>query len=95
MRVKALQYMYYNRKEYQTGQEYDMDDREAMEAKLLEMLGKIQIVHVPPPNKVALEAPKYHAATIKPVEEEKHIEEEEHPLISRRRYQRRDMRADK
>src|SRR4051794_28487646 len=47
MRVKAIQKMYYNRRDMLPGEEYDMDDREQSEANILFVLGKIEIISRP------------------------------------------------
>lgn len=44
MRVKALQKFYYNRRDMLPGETFEMDDREAGEAKILSTLGKIEIL---------------------------------------------------
>ena len=94
MRVKAKQYMYYARKEYQAGEEYDMDDREEQDAKLLQALGKIEIIKIP-----TKAAPKYQAAVLK-VEEKTVVPPPAEPMttesgepiatmVERRTYRRR------
>ena len=104
MRVKAKQYMYYQRREYHAGDEYDMDDREAQDAKLLQTLGKIEIIDIPkgehpPPLKyrtahVAAEQPQAEepkSTSVSP------MTAEANPIADtgapRRYYRRRDMKA--
>lgn len=100
MRVRAKQYMYYQRREYHAGDEYDMDDREAQDAKLLATLGKIEIIDV---QKAAPAPPKYHTAVAKAEEPEDRptavepMSTEDGPVdrpVPRRYYRRRDMKAE-
>jgi hypothetical protein len=100
MRVKALQYMYYARREYHVGDEYDMDDREEAEARLLQTLGKIQILDRKlEAQKKIVEAPSYRAAELKAEPEPPSAEPmraEDSALTGPRRYyRRRDMKAEK
>lgn len=101
MRVKPLQKMYYNRREYAVGEEYEMDDREEAQVKLLVALGKLVIVPAPK------QSSSYHteSMTVEPAASEP-VKEEDSSLISesqisdpetghrRRHYKRRDMRAE-
>lgn len=88
MYVKALQKMYYQRREYAPGETYEMDDRESMEADLLARLGKIEVIK-----------DSYRTAQVKPEEEpdqptEDQSEGESQP-DKKRSYRRRDMRSEK
>lgn len=99
MRVKALQKMYYNRRDVLPGEEYDMDDREAVTANLLHALGKIEIL------KPKVGAQIVPARTVQPVaapvEEPKPAPA---PMTTegtgdaltggRRQYRRRDLKAE-
>jgi hypothetical protein len=108
MRVKALQKIYYGRQDRQPGDTYDMDDREAAEAKILAVLGKIEIVASAPESKKS-EAPvktepttRYRAAALSAEEEPSASAE---PMTTentgaltggerKRFYRRRDMKAE-
>lgn len=97
MRVKAVSQMYYDRRMIAPGETYDMDDREAGEAKILAALGKIEIVGdeaKPKPNpepQPEPQAPTYSTAAISP-EPDKPSESE--PPAQKRYYRRRDLRAE-
>ena len=98
--VRALQKMYYNKREYQPGEEYAMDNREESEIKILVALGKVEIVPKSqvmttramqaeePPAEVQKEEPQKPSA--EPMKTEGNI------LTSSpsRRYRRRDMKAE-
>ena len=66
MKVKALQPIYYAGQQYAPGDEYEMDDRDGQEARVLVDLGKIEISkddaapqQAPePPSPVPAEPPK-------------------------------------
>lgn len=99
MKVKAKEYMYYNRREYFAGDEYEMDDREEQAARLLALLGKIEIINIPKdePKKAA---PQYQATAVK-AEEPKPAEAMKTedapdllPVGPRRYYRRRDLKAE-
>lgn len=94
MRVRALQYMYYDKKGREVGDEYEMDDREESTAKLLATLGKIEIV-----GEAKAAAPAYRTAAVKAEEPPPPPAE---PMTTdtihaepgtRRYYRRRDMKA--
>src|SRR5262245_19029639 len=53
MRVKALRLNYYTGKEYKPGDSYEMDDREAVAADILERIGVISIIKNEPPAQAA------------------------------------------
>jgi hypothetical protein len=95
MRVKALQYMYYDKHEYQAGDIYGMDDREEHSAKLLAMLGKIEIL---PPDAVLEKQQKteYRTAALEPepVKEEEAVSAQAERAPQKRTYKRRDMRPE-
>ena len=76
MRVKAIESMYYNRRQYKPGEEYEMDDREAQEANLLVLLGKIELVKKDATKAAATKAaktewpipiaPQHHTTAVEP-----------------------------
>jgi predicted alternative tryptophan synthase beta-subunit len=97
MYVKALQKMYYVRRNYDIGDVYEMDDREEGEAKILALLGKVEIVKKP----AVVEAPKYQAADLKPEgwppkpeQATEATDSSDNPDRPRRTYRRRDMRPE-
>lgn len=93
MKVKALQYMYYQRREYQAGDEYEMDDREEGEAKLLATLGKIEILKA---EQNTDDKPFYRTMMEKPEATPKEVPQEEASKDDgRRTYKRRDMRSER
>jgi hypothetical protein len=94
MQVKALQYMYYDRREYQAGDTYEMDDREEATAKLLAVLGKIEIVKAAVTDVGT--APTYETAAVV-AEEPAAVDDTPAPESGERKryYRRRDMRAEK
>jgi hypothetical protein len=100
MRVRALTSMYYSRRMYAAGDNYEMDDREEGEAKILQALGKIEIIK--PTAGSVFDAPKYESAAIEA--EPEAPEPTSEPMTTdgdvftgerKRTYRRRDMRADK
>lgn len=110
MRVKAKQYMYYDRRGYQAGEEYDMDDREEATAKLLSTLGKIEILSIKadqskPQTQSAQPAQTYRTANLQ--SEDQHQSQPStkvDPMTTegdaltgpeKRTYRRRDMRPEK
>jgi hypothetical protein len=99
MRVKALQEMYYDKRMRAVGEEYEMDDREEATAKLLEILGKIEIAK----KEILGQIEKYRTAAMTPAEPEPPSAPAE-PMTTEntealgtepKRYRRRDMRAEK
>ena len=95
MRVKALQKMYYNRREMLPGDEYDMDDREEQSARLLVTLGKIEMVNAPKSDvgrPVAMTAPKAEEKPLPAPADP--MTTEEVPFSTRRYYRRRDMKSE-
>jgi hypothetical protein len=102
MRVKALQHMYYDKKDRAVGEEYDMDDREYSEANILSALGKIEILKSTaiPKETVAVTPRTYQTAAMKSEEPEKALaqpmttESSESLVPQRRQYRRRDLKAE-
>lgn len=105
MRVKALQKIYYNKQERAVGDEYEMDDREEGEAKILATIGKLQILEDEPAKPVATPVPEgVTSRALGPQEEQpqpsKPIEplttESAAPLTQGKRgyYRRRDLKAE-
>lgn len=99
MRVKAIQRMYYNRRDYKPGETYDMDDREEGEAKTLALLGKIEILkeekpaQPPRPVQTKVATPEPDKPPAEP------LTTENTPFVgegapSRRYYRRRDLKAE-
>jgi hypothetical protein len=91
MRVRAKAPMYYSRRMYAVGDEYEMDDREHGEAKILSVLGKIDVIQA---------APAYQATAMKAEPEPEPepvpaapMTTEDDALTGKRIYRRRDMRA--
>jgi hypothetical protein len=101
MRVKAIQRMYYDKKDRLPGEEYEMDDREYGEAKILAVLGKIEIM----PKETVAARRTYETAAVKAEDqpEEKPAApvamttDNSDALVSspRRQYRRRDMKAER
>jgi hypothetical protein len=106
MRVKALQKIYYNRRDILPGETYDMDDREHGEAKILATLGKIEIVEEEKPQAQAPLAPTRALAAEEPAREETPPQTSGPvgpmttdsglvPGARRNMYRRRDLKAEK
>lgn len=100
MHVKALQKGYYDRRDRMPGEVYEMDDREADQAKLLSILGKIEILPVGYITRaMKVEEPKQQQLAEQPVEQPVELPSTEvapmttDSLTPRNRYRRRDMRA--
>jgi hypothetical protein len=101
MRVRALMPMYYSRRMYAAGDNYEMDDREENEAKILQALGKIEILK--PTASAVTAAPTYQSAALTVESEAAEpapaepmtTENAELGLEPKRSYRRRDMRAEK
>jgi hypothetical protein len=100
MRVKALQKFYYNRRDILPGESFDMDDRESGEARILSVLGKIEILPTQPAKLEtrALVAEEPPAAPEPPPVEQPvaapMTTQSADALTGRRVYRRRDMRAE-
>ena len=92
MKVKAVQSMYYDRRMREPGDVYDMDDREEATAKLLEMLGKIEIVKS---TEAPTPPPQYETAELKAVPPPSEPELPDNDVMGKRVYRRRDLRAEK
>jgi hypothetical protein len=102
MRVRAVQKIYYGRRDRHPGDTYDMDDREESEAKILAAIGKIEILG--PEAKKPAPAVEYRTAALEPEPAPAAAEakpmtttEDDEALTSgtKRYYRRRDMRAEK
>lgn len=100
MRVKALQKFYYNRRDMLPGESFEMDDREAGEAKILATLGKIEILKQTMEAQPAKQPQKQEQAapeTLPPFQEQRAAVG---PLTTdsgmpmRRQYRRRDLKAE-
>lgn len=99
MRVKAKEKIYYARREYQAGEEFDMDDRESVDINILCVTGKIEKVQTDTPKPT--QAPKYETRTVQPEPPAAEPEQKppqvmgtENTPLTRRYYRRRDMQAD-
>lgn len=102
MKVRALVKSYYNRRDVQAGEEYEMDDRERGEANILVALGKIEIL-----EGVTMAKPIMRQQLMTRAEEPEQQAEEPTKLVGpmttdsalvppgRRTYRRRDMKAEK
>lgn len=98
MRVKALQKGYYNRRDRMPGEVYEMDDREEAQAKLLSILGKIEIL--PGHTTRAMKAEEPQQPTEPAADQTTEPSTEVQPMTTdsltsphTNRYRRRDMRA--
>lgn len=99
MRVRALQKTYYDRRDRMPGETYEMDDREEMQAKLLQAIGTIEIL---PTQRPAVEARVVEAEADagggsvdddRPTDPAAADDATEPPRRGRQFYRRRDMRA--
>ena len=75
MRVRAITTIYYSKHQYEPGEEYDMDDREEGEAKILHALGKIEIIDLPKqktakPAPLQTKVPEYQTRAMEPTIDE-------------------------
>lgn len=100
MRVKALQPMYYGRQMRAVGEEYDMDEREAQEVKILSLLGKIEVVKkAEEPVAPVFDAFEYKTTAFEGDKPEPAPDPQPaaEPATGERKryYRRRDMRAEK
>ena len=102
MRVKAIQKIYYDRRDRMPGDVYDMDDREMSEARTLAALGKIEILpsepvkrQEPPPKPVVATSSAPDTPEQPKIESKIMTTETSGDLVgqSRRYYRRRDMKA--
>jgi hypothetical protein len=94
MRVKALQPMYYSRQMHAAGDEYDMDPREEAEAKVLALLGKIELLSFAKNESKNITENITPPLTYSVAAEEPEPDNEEEPR-KRGYYRRRDMRAER
>ena len=95
MKVKALEKYYYSRREYQPGETIEMDDREAANVDILCKLGKLERVkkeEVKKPETVVVPRREEGDYTAQSLQADEQAEDGD---TSRRRYRRRDMRAEK
>lgn len=97
MRVKAKAYMYYNKRGYNIGDEYEMDERESANATLLEKLGKIEILSNSNPTPTPIDQ-TLQTTSMKSEEEQSAVQPmmtdpEQIPPDRGREYRRRDMRS--
>ena len=111
MRVKALQKMYYNRRDMMPGEEYEMDDRESGEVNILVALGKIELVKEEPKEQPKPAAPAYRTKQMTAADSENPPSEDPPPRTGpaqvmttdnsglmgpeKRTYRRRDMKAER
>jgi ribosomal 50S subunit-recycling heat shock protein len=92
MRVKALEKLYYDRRDVHPGDEYEMDDRESNEIKILEALGKIKVLGPAKPEPEPAAEPE----PVNIEESEEQVDENElHISRSHGRYRRKDLRSEK
>jgi hypothetical protein len=104
MRVKSLHKdNYYDKQMRAVGDEYEMDDREEGNARILQTLGKLEILEYPKPN--VGKARTYQTADIQPESEPEPEGEADasEPMTTdntdalvpgKRTYRRRDMKAE-
>lgn len=95
MRVRAIEKIYYDRKEYMPGETFDMDERAAVDINILCVLKKIEKVD---DAASVTEVPSYTTKVEEPEEEEttEETSTEDNPNGTKRRvYRRRDMRPEK
>ncbi len=109
MKVRALEKMYYDKRDRMPGDVYDMDDRESSAINLLVAIKKIEIVADEPAPASAAAAPTYTTKVMQPeqpvAQDKTQSEMPPGPMTTdntegltggpRRIYRRRDMRSER
>jgi hypothetical protein len=104
MRVRAIEKTYYNGQDRMPGDEFEMDDREAVDINILTVLGKIERINDPKAEDHRARAPTTYQTTAAQPEPKPRAKEDETEAggkegetqgPERRRYYRRsDMRPE-